>query len=165
MAFDAFLKIEDSQGNIVIQGESTDKGHPGEIEVDSFSWGVAQTGTSGGGSGGGAGRAVSQDFHFSTPLSKASPNLMLACATGKHLPIALLTCRKAGGTGQVEFLKIKLTDVLVSSYALGGSGGGEAPVPEDQFSLNFTKIDFLYTQQRTGEVVETAFDFGSIVGA
>jgi type VI secretion system secreted protein Hcp len=160
MAFDAFLKIEDSQGNILIRGESTDKGHPDEIEIDSFSWGVTQTGTAGGGgSGGGAGRAVSQDFHFSAPLTKASPNLMLACATGRHFPAALLTCRKAGGTSQVEFLKIKLTDVLVSSYTVGGSPNGDAPVPEDQFSLNFVKIDFLYTQPRTGESVETTFDF------
>ena len=39
MAFDAFLKIEG------IEGESTDKTHPGEIEIESFSWGVANTGT------------------------------------------------------------------------------------------------------------------------
>ena len=159
MAFDAFLKIEDSQGNILIKGESTDKGHPDEIEIDSFSWGVTQTATAGGGGGGAGGKAVAQDFHFTAPTTKASPNLMLACATGRHFPAALLTCRKAGGTSQVEFLKIKLTDVLVSSYALGGSPNGEAPVPEDQFSLNFVKIDFLYTVDRTGEVVETTFDF------
>ena len=37
MAFDAFLKIEG------IEGESTDKAHPGEIEISSFSWGVSNT--------------------------------------------------------------------------------------------------------------------------
>ena len=37
MAFDAFLKIEG------IEGESTDKVHPGEIEIQSFSWGVSNT--------------------------------------------------------------------------------------------------------------------------
>jgi type VI secretion system secreted protein Hcp len=164
MAFDAFLKIHDSQGNILIRGESTDKGHPDEIEIDSFSWGVTQTGSASSGSGGGAGKAVSQDFHFAAPVSKASPNLMLACATGRHFPLATLTCRKAGGTSQVEFLKIKLSDVLVSSYQTGGAAEGEAPVPEDAFSLNFVKIDFLYTVARTGEQVETSFDFTNVLG-
>jgi len=36
MAFDAFLKIDG------IDGESQDKTHPNEIEIDSFSWGVTE---------------------------------------------------------------------------------------------------------------------------
>ena len=88
---------------------------------------------------------------------------MLACATGRHFPSATLTCRKAGGN-QVEFLKIKLIDVLVSSYSIGGTPGGEAQVPDDTFSLNFAKVDFLYTSPRTGELVETTFDFAVFTG-
>jgi type VI secretion system secreted protein Hcp len=148
MAFDAFLKIDG------IDGESQDKDHKGEIEIESFSWGVTNTGSAGGGGGGGSGKAVAQDFHFTTSISKASPNLMLACATGRHLQRATLTCRKAG----FEFMKIKLDDVLVSSYQTGGDAQQEDR-PVDQFSLNFVKIDFLYTVQRTGEMVETTFDF------
>jgi type VI protein secretion system component Hcp len=49
-----------------------------------------------------------------------------------------------------------LADVLVSSYATGGNIQEDRP--EDQFSLNFVKIDFLYTVQRTGETVETSFN-------
>jgi len=149
MAFDAFLKIEG------IEGESTDKVHPGEIEIQSFSWGVSNTASGPAGGGGGAGKASFTDMNFTSALSKAAPNLMLACATGRHFPSATLTCRKSGDKG-VEFLKIKLSDILVSSYQNGGSAG--ADVPEDLFSLNFTKIDFLYTVARTGETVETQFD-------
>ena len=149
MAFDAFLKIEG------IEGESTDKTHPGEIEIQSFSWGVSNTSSGGVGGGGGAGKASFTDMSFQSALSKAGPSLMLACATGRHLPSATLTCRKGGDKG-IEFLKIKLSDILVSSYQDGGSAG--ADFPEDSFSLNFTKIDFLYTVQRTGETVESSFD-------
>ena len=141
MAFDAFLKIEG------IDGESTDKAHPGEIEISSFSWGVANTGGASSGGGGGAGKAVAQDFHFSSAVSKASPNLMLACATGRHFNKATLSCRKAGG-GQFEFLKIRLDDCLISSYQTGGRAGDGDVVPSDQFSLAFAKIDFLYTRRR-----------------
>ena len=151
MAFDAFLKIEG------IEGESTDKTHPGEIEVSSFSWGVSNPTSVGSGGGGGSGKAVVQDFSFSMQTSKASPNLMLACATGKHLPQASLTLRRGG----FEFVKIRLADCLVSSYSLGGDNTGESSdpnSPHDSMSITFVKIDFLYTVQRTGETVETSFD-------
>jgi type VI secretion system secreted protein Hcp len=146
MSFDMFLKIDG------IDGETTDKLHPNEIQISAFSWGVANAGSSSSGSGGGTGKAVLQDFSFSAATSKASPNLMLACATGFHINQALLTCRRSGN---FEFLKIKLSDVLVSSYAIGGSDTDDSP--NDNFSLNFAKIDMLYTVQRTGEVVETGF--------
>ena len=145
MPFDMFLKIDG------IDGESQDKTHPNEIEIDSFSWGVTNTGSSS--SGGGSGKAVPQDFHFTAGVSKASPNLMLACATGKHINSATLTCRKAG----FEFQKVRLFDVLVSSYAPVGDTHEDRP--EDGFSLNFVKIDFLYPVQRTGETVEDSVDF------
>ena len=155
MAFDAFLKIDG------IDGESSDKTHKGEIEIDSFSWGNANAGSIGSGGGGGAGKVSFQDFHFSMPISKASPLLMKACATGQHFPTATLTCRKAGGS-QVEFLKIKLADILVSSFQNGGLGQGsdikQDELPLDQLSLNFVKIDFLYTVDKTDETTQAAFD-------
>jgi len=161
MAFDAFLKLSKggTPDQIVIEGESTDKTHPDEIEISSFSWGVANSGSTG--SGGGGGRAVLQDFFRSRcPTGKASPNLMLACATGQHLPLASLTLRRAG----FEFHKIKLADCLVSSYQLAGDNpdtSADPDSPHDSMSINFTKIDFLYTVQRTGETVEVAFSPGT----
>ena len=53
-------------------------------------------------------------------------------------------------------MKIKLNDVLVSSYENGGSAGADRP--SDQFSLNFVKIEFLYTVEKTGETTEFVFD-------
>src|SRR3989338_10520822 len=112
-AVDYFLKIDG------IDGESTDPGHKGEIDVLSWSWGETNAGIRAGG-GGGAGKVNMQDFHFTMHSSKASPKLMLAVATGKHLPQAILTVRKAGES-QLEYIKIKLSDVMVSSYQIGGS--------------------------------------------
>ena len=114
MAFDAFLKIEG------IDGESTRQGPQGRDRDLLVQLGRCEHRLGLGGGGGGAGKVSFQDFHFTMPISKASPNLMLACATGKHYPSAMLTCRKAGGS-QVEFLKIKLADILVSSYRTGAT--------------------------------------------
>jgi type VI protein secretion system component Hcp len=51
----------------------------------------------------------------------ASPTLRLHCATGAHYPAVTLNCRKAGGT-QTEYLRFKMTDVLISSYQVNGDG-------------------------------------------
>jgi len=137
MAFDAFLKIEG------IEGSSQQKGHPGEIEVSSFSWGETQSGNVGQGGGGGAGKVQIQDFHFTMNSTKASPVLMRTCATGEHIKEATLTCRKAGGSQQ-DFLIIKMNDVIVSSYSVGGaSDDGEVM---DQLSLAFVKIDYVFRE-------------------
>jgi type VI secretion system secreted protein Hcp len=139
-AVDYFLKLKG------IDGESADGKHKGEIDVESWSWGESQSGTHVTGGGGGAGKVQMQDFHFVMRMNKATPKLMLACASGEHIPEALLTCRKAGKEQQ-EFLKIKFTDLLVSSYQTGGSNGSDV-VPMDQISLNYSKIEFEYKEQK-----------------
>jgi type VI secretion system secreted protein Hcp len=136
---DYFLKLKG------IEGESTDKAHKNEIDLESWSWGETNSGTHASGGGGGAGKVAMQDFHFVMKINKASPKLFLACASGEHIPDALLTCRKAGKEQQ-EFLKVKFTDLLVSSYQTGGSGHGDV-VPTDQISLNFAKIEWEYKAQ------------------
>jgi type VI secretion system secreted protein Hcp len=135
MAVDYFLKIDG------IPGESSDRRHKGEIVLDSFSLGETNSGGSVTG-GGGSGKVSFQDFHFTAKFSKASPKLMLSCATGVHIPSAILTGRKAGG---FEFLFIKLRDVLVSSFQTGESGN---TVPEDAVSLAFAKIEVDYKEQK-----------------
>jgi type VI secretion system secreted protein Hcp len=139
-AVDYFLKIDG------IEGESQDAKHKGEIDLESWSWGAQQSGTHAGGGGGGAGKVSMQDFHFVMKINKASPKLMLACADGEHIKKAVLTCRKAGKEQQ-EYFKITMSDLLVSSYQTGGSGRGDI-VPTDQISLNYSKIEFEYKEQK-----------------
>ncbi len=154
-AVDYFLKIDG------VDGESLDAKHKGEIEVESFSWGESNQGTVGQGSGSGAGKVVAQDFSFVKRVDKGSPVLFIGCATGKHFAKAVLTARKAG-EGQQEYLKITMTDVLVSSYQLGGSAHSDV-VPTEQVSLNVGKMEFSYKEQKQdgslgGEVKQT-YDF------
>ena len=137
-AVDYFLKIA------TIEGESTDDKHKNEIDVLSWSWGETQSGSSAFGGGGGAGKVSMQDFHFVMNVNKASPKLMLACANGEHIADAMLVCRKAGKEQQ-EYLKIKFSNLLISSYQTGGSAGDVVPV--DQISFNFSKIEFEYHPQ------------------
>jgi type VI secretion system secreted protein Hcp len=153
-AVDYYLKLTG------IDGESQDHKHKGEIDVESWSWGETQSGTGHAGGGHGGGKVSMQDFHFVMKLNKASPKLMLACATGEHIKEGLLTCRKAG-TQQQEFFKIKMTDILVSSFQTGGSGHSDI-IPTDQISINFAKIEFEYKEQKPdgtlGGVTKAGYD-------
>jgi type VI secretion system secreted protein Hcp len=131
----AFLAIDG------IEGESTDASHPKTIEIDSWSFGETQSATTSGG-GGGAGKVSMQDFHFITKtVDKSSPKLFLVGASGEHIKDATLFVRKAGSNS--DYLKIKLTDILVSSYQTGGSSSSD--IPTESVSLNFAKIEFSYT--------------------
>ncbi|HEY5891846.1 MAG TPA: type VI secretion system tube protein Hcp [Chthoniobacterales bacterium] len=152
-AVDYFLKIDG------IEGESTDDKHKAEIDLLSFSWGETQMGASAGMGGGGAGKVQMQDFQFVAMTSKASPKLMLACATGEHIKSAALVARKAGKEQQ-EYLKVTFSDLLVSSYQVGGTEG--SVLPTDQVSVNFAKIEFEYKEQKPdgtlGGAVKTGYD-------
>jgi type VI secretion system secreted protein Hcp len=136
---DYFLKLKD------IEGESTDAKHKNEIDIESWSWGETNSGSSSYGGGGGAGKVAMNDFSFTMRVNKSSPKLLLACASGQHIKEGLLTCRKAGKEQQ-EYLKIKFSDLLVSSFQTGGSAGDIVPV--DQISLNFSKIEYEYYPQK-----------------
>ena len=146
-----FIKIDG------VDGESTNAEHVGEIEIQSFSWGMTNAGTSG---GGGAGKANFQDIHLARRIDKASPLLMLACATGQPIPSAVLVCRKAGPDGKSEkFYTIMLSDVLVTSVSTGGSSG---ELPTETFSLNFARVEWTYVPPSTdgtvAEPVRAGFD-------
>lgn len=151
MAYDAFLKLGD------IVGESIEARHLGWIEIESFSWGVTQSGSFASGGGGGTGKASFQDIHFTSSTQKSSPLIAKACATGSHFPKAELSFIKEA-QGGFEFMKFEFTDVLVSSFQLGGSSHGEDR-PTDSFSLNFAKIEFDFMPQRADGSLDTPVVF------
>ena len=148
MAVDAFLKIDG------IEGESPDDKHGKEIEVQSYSWGLSNSGNAASGGGAGTGKASLQDFHFTMTTGKSAPKLFAACVTGTHIPSAVLTVRKSGGgsdPGQ-EFLIFTFTDILISSYQLGGGGD----VPQDSCSFNYAKVQMAYAPQKSDGTLDAA---------
>ena len=135
---DYFLKIEG------VKGESQDDKHKDEIHVSSFSFGVTNAGTGGSNLGSGGGRSNIQDMHFTKVADAASPNLFIACATGKHFPKATVTVRRAGEKPQ-EYLTYEMTEVYISSVTTSGHEGGG--IAQESLSLNFSKVKVVYTPQ------------------
>jgi type VI secretion system secreted protein Hcp len=148
MAVDIFAKIGD------IKGESQDSKHKEEIEVFSWSWGVAQTGTMASGGGGGAGKASFHDLSFVHNVDKASPNLLKACASGKHIPEATIVQRKAG-EGQQEYIVVKMTDVLITNVSASGSGGDMT----ENVALQFAKVELEYKPQKADGSLDAGLFF------
>jgi type VI secretion system secreted protein Hcp len=150
MASDIFAKIGD------IKGESLDSKHKDEVEVLSWSWGVANAGQISRGSGGGQGKATFHDFNFTHHIDKASPVLLKACATGQHIKEATITVRKAG-KGQQEFLIIKMNDVIITS--VNPSGAGDAPATAEHVALQFAKVDLEYKPQMRDGSLDVGLHF------
>ena len=149
-AVDYFLKVEG------IEGESLDDRHKGEIDILSFSWGMSNSGSFASGSGAGAGKASFGSIRVTTAVTKASPLIFESVATGKHIPNVTLSAVKTGATGQ-EFLKVTLTDVVITSYQTGGTVG---EVPTDTFRLNFAKIEIEYKPQKADGSLDASVNAG-----
>jgi type VI secretion system secreted protein Hcp len=135
----AYIKIGD------IKGESMDRGHRGEIDVLSWSWGMSQSGqraTAGRGGNRNAPRSGSGvgDLSFTKHIDKASPKLQQYCNSGEHIPVIVLTLPR--GRSQ-EFMTYELKNVKVTSCTAGSSGA----VPTEDFSLNFEEIKVTYDKQ------------------
>ncbi|SON55879.1 type VI secretion system effector, Hcp1 family [Hartmannibacter diazotrophicus] len=139
MAVDIFLKLGD------VDGESKDEKHKKWIDVLAWSWGLSQAGSFQYGGGGGSGKANFQDLSITKYIDMSSPPIMMNGASGKHFPDAELVVRKAGGKKPLDYLVVKLTDVIITSYSTGGSGGEDRLT--ETISLGFAKVKLKYTEQ------------------
>ena len=138
MSVDMFMKIDGASG------ESKDANHKNWTDIVSFSWGATQPGSLASGGGLGAGKASFNDLHVVARIDKAAPAVMKHCASGKHLSRVELSVCKAGGQ-QVEYTKITLEDVLVSSVQLSGELNQEAVLVN--FAFQAAKVKQQYWEQ------------------
>jgi type VI protein secretion system component Hcp len=105
------------------------------IQLSSFSFGASRGASDGSAGSRGAEESV---FHFSAPATIASPTLMLLTVSGREVPAVQLTAKDAN---QVTFLKITLSEVIVSSYEVSGPADN---IPTDSAVLSYGKIAYSY---------------------
>jgi len=143
MAFDSFIKIDG------IPGESSDDKHKEWIELISYDHHIEQPASSTASSVGGATaeRVNHGSFNFVHQLDKATPKLLEACCTGKHIKEVTIEFCRAGGD-KVKYMEIKLEQVLISAVTDNGSSTGESGFPAEKVSLSYGKIKWTYTQQK-----------------
>lgn len=148
-ASDMFLKISG------VKGESQDSKHKDSIEVLSWSWGTS-TGTGKVKRGTVAPQCI-QDLALTKFVDSSTPPLIMLGVMGETAKEATLTVRKSGKEQQ-EYLVIKMTDVMVSSYQTGGSADSDQPLV-DQVVLSFSKIEGEYRPQKPDGSLGTPVNF------
>jgi len=133
-AVDMFLKVDG------IKGESVDKNHKDEIDVISWSWGVAAREEARAGK-----RGCVQPIAFTKLVDRATPALVGAAALGTQIPRAVFTVRKPSLAGSgLEFLTLELNQVLVTAVQQAASNG------QDQFVEQVTlKADSILVSYRS----------------
>jgi len=97
------------------------------------------------GPGGGAGKVNVQDLSLTKYVDRASPVLWKHVCTGTHIKESVLIVRKAGGK-PLEYIKLTMTDCLVTSLSTGGSGGEDRLT--ENITLNFSKFKLEYVPQK-----------------
>jgi len=120
-----------------VDGESTQKGHEGEIEAFNFSETFRQSGnTTGSASGGGAaGKFTPGPIVFTKLQGKASIDLIRACAKGSHFANVTITAYRQQSDGKaVKYYMITLKEVFVS--AINEQSTGDALTDEVQLVFN-----------------------------
>jgi type VI secretion system secreted protein Hcp len=141
MAIDCFLHLGNN-----IKGESQDDVHKDWIDILSWSWGMSQSGTTHMGRGGGGGKVLVQDVSVAKYVDASTHDLIKRCCSGEHIKDAELVVRKSGGQAPVDYLKIKMEEVMITNYQTGGSKDGLDRVQEN-LTLNFRRFEVTYTMQ------------------
>jgi type VI secretion system Hcp family effector len=136
-----YLKIGD------IKGESTAKGHEGQIDIQSFSWGASSaahesarspTAARETSSAMATGKRQHEPIKITKSIDKATPLLKKASADGRPLPSVTLYLPEGEGASQ-SYLQYELKNVIISSYTTSGAGGGA--IPTETLTLNYEKME------------------------
>ena len=114
--------------------------HKGSFEVIAFNFGVSTQEAASG--GGGTGRAMLEDLVIVKHVDPFTPQLMLACATGRHYKEATFTILPAVQDGESRggnAAFYKLEDVIVESVRMKGNENGGV-FPTEQVTLDAAKM-------------------------
>lgn len=110
-----------------IDGDAIERGHENWITITGVSWGVSQSASTGGGGGGGggAGRATFRPVVFTTLISAHTPELVVQCASGRHIARAEFEAVRDGEQPSLAW-RWQFDEVLVTSLDLTGVDGDPA---------------------------------------
>jgi type VI secretion system secreted protein Hcp len=151
---DIFLKVDG------IAGEAQEAKHEGEIDVISWNWSMALGAMPAPGGGlAAAGRLSIKDLSVNKRIDKATPKLMLSCASAQHIKTAALTVRAVPNAGQtqIEYLKVKMDDVVVTSVGVAETNSGDRGT--EVVTLNFRRIALDYSPQNVDGSLGAAISF------
>ena len=143
---DMFLKLAG------IAGSSTDEKHKDQIDVSSFVLALGRGGDGTGTSGAPIGttppaKGRLQTLRIDKVYDAASPKLLAAAATGRHIASGTLTFHRTGDDGDLEFLTYTLSNIQVTSYDQGGKDGDDRDLGSLEEEVGLTAARVHVTEQ------------------
>lgn len=120
-----------------IPGESTTAGHINSIDVLSWSWGVTQGTSLGGGGGRGP---LTGHVTLVKVIDRASPLLFMRCRDGT--PITLATVQLVRSDGQT-YMRYDLKNVMITAITHGDVNGDG--IPDEKIDLDLNGGTLTYT--------------------
>jgi len=140
---DMFLKIESAKQG-PIKGESQDQQHKDEIDIISWSWGMAaKTALSGGGA---SSKATLRELSLVKAVDSASTGLMSAMRNNDLIKKATLVVRKAGGTPH-EYFKITIEKGRITALDVDATNFDSTGQVVETLTLAFQRISVEYVPQ------------------
>jgi type VI secretion system secreted protein Hcp len=148
-----------------IQGESTDSKHQAEkaIEVSSWRHEILQPKSSTASTAGGhsAERTEHGEMVLTKEIDKASAKLWQGCSAGTiYNDVIIYFYRALGGKNststsvtRVNYLKIELKNVLISSIGANIASGNE--LPTETFGLKYSAVKWTYVKSTVEGAQET----------
>lgn len=147
-----------------IKGEVTAEGFVGQIQVDSFQWGVGLGVAS---PTGNANREASIPSFSEVTVTKktdvsSTPLFKETCGRENFKSVTISFTTTGKGNSNLVFLEIKLENVIISGYSMSSGGEGR---PSESLSLNYTKINYKYMLDDKGAMAakapEVAYDLAT----
>lgn len=143
---DAYVAID------TIPGEATSTGFEKQIQIYDFVHGIRQEPSSTRSSAGAqaTGRVDTGRITFSKNVDAATPQLMMACAEGRHINKIKFSFTRAG-TKQNTYYTVTLEDSLITSVR---QQAGNTDIVHEEVELYFRKIEWEYfqTDQKGGGI-------------
>jgi type VI secretion system secreted protein Hcp len=126
-----------------IKGTCTEPSHKDSITIESYTFGASRYVQVNDGERE-TGVAKVSELVLTKLADISSPELFLQSCNGKSLGTATLSVLQTGGSTEKaqEYLTIILSDALITGYLIEGHDGR----PTERIHVNFTKIQYKYTE-------------------
>ena len=90
-------------------------------------------------------------FRMAARAGLETPKLFIACATGQHIPVAVVTEMRTDPSGKMyDYFLWKMTDVMVSAFDMATGVDGTNTTTIETFSLDYARIELEYRPSMTG---------------
>ena len=128
-----------------IEGESTDSGHPGLIDVASLTYGVSRP-------AGADQKASHKGLTIVKDVDKASPFLYLHCSSGRTLDEVVLEITRTADN-DISVQEFKMRNVTVTSVQASATSGSKRAT--ERLTLHYESIAWTYVKvdPLTGSVI------------